>query len=326
MIVAMKPVAAMLALLGAPLIVGVWSADLISNQAAASAAPQAQLIKLQLPVSQALVNVTSKAQLYARLELISEHQQPRLRLGVRQLFEPVGVFQNCVTVQLPETTELAQVLELFANFSEHPQANLGWCFQGHFGELVQPSARGHINFAPTQRAYAKANSIQLPSDASVHLLAHELAHLAGLADEYAMREPLAQNFCEGRYNHPSLNVVVTSDRFMSANELQELWQQLPWRAQVTDWRQLGQPTEQGWKLGSNSQHQFGLFAVDTCKQVGLFAWKPVAQTTAMQHFDVPVWPPLYLELMQGYLSESLGSSGNLRNHEHGAGDSEKPNQ
>lgn len=316
----------MLALLVTPLIAGVWSADLISSQHASSTALQAQLTKLQLPVSQALVNVTSKAQLYARLELISEHQQPRLRLGAQQLFEPTALPQDCVAVQLPETAELAQVLELFADFSEHPQADLGWCFQGHFGERVQPSVRGHISFTPTVRAYAKANSIQLPSDASVHLLAHELAHIAGLADEYAMREPLAQNFCEGRYNHPSLNVVVTSDRFMSASQLQALWQQLPWRAQVTDWQQLGQPTEQGWKLGSKSQHQFGLFAVDTCKQVGLFAWKPVAETTAMQHFDVPVWPPLYLELMQDYLSESLGSSGNLRNHEHGAGNSEKPNQ
>lgn len=326
MVAAFKPLAGILTIISVPLVAGVWSAHQLSRQPTTSEATQASSPTLQLPVSEAFAKVTSSAQLQARLQLLSKSQQPRLQLGARQLFESARLPQNCVAVQLPETVELASVLELFADFSEHPQAKLGWCFQGHFGELRQPSLRGHINFAPTERAYAKANSIQLPSDASVDLLAHELAHIAGLADEYAMREPLAQNFCRGRYNHPSLNVVVTDRRYLSANELQELWQQLPWKEQVTHWQQLAQPTEQGWKLGSSTEQEFGLFQTDTCEQVGLFAWKPVAETTAMQHFDVPKWPQLYLDLMQNYLSETLDSGGNLGNHDHGAGNSEKPNQ
>ncbi|MEX1222262.1 MAG: hypothetical protein WEA82_09140 [Idiomarina sp.] len=326
MLAATKPVAAVLTLLSVPLVAGLWSASEFNRQSALTEPTHVNPPAPQLPAGQAFAKVTSRAQLYARLGLIAEPQQRRLLVGAQQLFKPTSLPQNCVAVQLPETVELASVLELFADFSEHPQAKLGWCFQGHFGELVQASVRGHINFVSTQRAYAKANSIQLPSDASVDLLAHELAHIAGLADEYAMREPLAQNFCQGRYNHPSLNVVVTNGRYMSASELQALWQQLPWQEQVTHWQQLAQPTAQGWKLGSSSEQKFGLFPADTCKQVGLFAWKPVAETTAMQHFDVPKWPQLYLDLMQNYLSETLQSSGNLGNHDHGAGNSEKPNQ
>lgn len=321
-----KPLAAFLTLVSVPLVAGVWYARQLSVQPELPEPVPTNRSAVQLPASQAFTQITSKAQLFARLELIAEHEQPRLRLGAEQLFSSSHSSLNCVAVQLPETAELASVLELFADFSEHPQADLGWCFRGHFGDSVQPSLRGQISFAATERAYAKANSIQLPGTASVDLLAHELAHIAGLADEYAMREPLAQKFCEGRYNHPSLNVVVTDDLYVSAEELQALWQQLPWRGRVHNWQQLGQSTEQGWKLGSAKHDKFGLFAVETCKYAGLYAWKPVPETTAMQHFDVPKWPQLYLDLMQGYLVESLERGGDLSDHDDRTRDSEEPNQ
>lgn len=214
----------------------------------------------------------------------------------------------CVQVELPiEPTAKRAVFKLFGEFHQHPLKGLSWCFHGYWGEAKPASSSPTIRFTPTARAYAKASDIYLPATASVDLLAHELAHIAGLADEYAMRTELAAPFCQGRYRHPSLNVVVTQSKTLTAAELQQLWQRLPWRSEVADWRLLGTPERQSgkdyWRLGSAANTQVGLFAVATCAEVGKFAWRPVPQTTAMQHFDVPHWPPLYLELMQRYLSE-----------------------
>lgn len=216
---------------------------------------------------------------------------------------------DCVQVELPpEPSAKRKVFSLFGQFNQHPLKHLNWCFTGHWdGTTLASSKRPTIRFTPIPRAYAKAGDIYLPAAASVDLLAHELAHIAGLADEYAMRTELATPFCEGRYRHPSLNVVVTQRQIMTSVELQQLWQRLPWRSAVADWRLLGtrvsQQGESYWRLGSSAATSVGLFAVATCTEVGKFAWRPVPQTTAMQHFDVPHWPALYLQLMQRYLAE-----------------------
>lgn len=159
---------------------------------------------------------------------------------------------------------------------------------------------GIASAAQRQQDFSMVLSLAAP----VELLAHEVGHWLGLADEYAMSAPLAAAFCRGDYQHPSLNIVVTDSRQLSAEQLQQLWQTLPWRTAVKDWRLLAQPTSltssQGeplWELGS-APEQIGLHAVDTCQNSDYFAWRPLAEITAMQYFDSARWPSLYLELIQ----------------------------
>lgn len=140
----------------------------------------------------------------------------------------------------------------------------------------------------------------LPVDASVDILAHEVGHWLGFADEYPMSAALAENYCQGRYLHPSVNVVTTVTQQLSSHELQKLWQRLPWRDAVADWRDLAQPGSDGkWQLGSAASVAVGLFPSATCNAVEkVYSWKPVAHMTAMEYHDVNVWPEVYLELLR----------------------------
>jgi len=274
---------------------------------------------------QALHGVTSKRQLQQQLADISDPiERARLARGAAYLFESAPD-KHCVAVRLPFSNhdingqQLVHILEQFEALQTHPQAPIGWCFNGYFADQTKPlAAQPELAFVDIERAQAKGQQIVVAADARVDLLAHELAHLAGLADEYAMRKPLAARYCAGRYRHPSLNVVVTEQQVLSAAELKALWQQLPWRNHVEDWRQLGQQTAAGWQLGSRAG--VGLYPAKTCAETRYFAWKPVAETTAMQHFDIPVWPALYLELMRDYLQGRR----DLRNDDNWASGGEEP--
>ncbi|WP_411358774.1 hypothetical protein [Pseudidiomarina salilacus] len=172
-----------------------------------------------------------------------------------------------------------------------------------------------IILTDTPTASADATQMVLPLDTDVDLMAHEVGHWLGFADEYPMSVKLAESFCQGRYQHASLNVVLTDTTEMSTGALRALWQQLPWRNAVPDWRQLGEQQANGrWRLGSSTQQKIGLFHSPTCANVeGVFSWKPVAEWTAMQYHDVNYWPELYLSLAKAYLA---GLDSGLRDHDH----------
>lgn len=293
-----------------------------------AAVNQARLLALQpIPTftpAQALQGVTSVAQLQRQLKQISNAgAQVQLQRGSDYLFSAPR--RHCVAVRLPpartvtESQQLVHILRQFDALQQHPQAQLGWCFNGYFSGQPKPlQTQPELGFVDIERAQAKGQQITIAANAKVDLLAHELAHLAGLADEYAMRKPLAEQYCAGRYRHPSLNVVVTSSQVLSSAELKALWQHLPWRDRVSDWRMLGQPARNGWQLGS--AEGIGLYPAKTCEETPYYAWKPVAETTAMQHFDIPVWPQLYLELMAEYLQGRR----DLRDNDHRASSGEEP--
>lgn len=215
--------------------------------------------------------------------------------------------------------------QLLSLWQQHPLAKYYGCFSVHHYALEQlhcepqgTRQRAHCEWIGTTIpsestphiilvadmawgiAHSSPQRITLPSHASVELFAHEIGHWLGLADEYAMPAELAQPFCEGQYQHPSLNIVVTSSLALSAEELQQLWQRLPWRDAVSSWQQLGVAQADGqWQLGSATE-VIGLHAVATCAAVaGRYAWRPVAQMTPMQYHDIGVWPALYFELIAG---------------------------
>ncbi len=51
-----------------------------------------------------------------------------------------------------------------------------------------------------------------------------------------------------------------------------------------------------------SQDEIALTEIDTCRQIGLAAWRPVAATTNLQHHEYPL-PDLYLTVMEKQLRQ-----------------------
>jgi len=247
-------------------------------------------------------------------------------LAIKVISPTSGIAQQHCGVMAPVTLYLPtshehQVLNNLSRWHKHPLAQFVNCFsiqryqpdQLHCertGTRQRASCNWHssnegqskrsILFVAAQHGLASshANQITLPTDASLSLLAHELGHWLGLADEYSMAPELAENFCSGRYDHASANVVVTDSLQMSSAELQQLWHQLPWHFAVDDWRQLATAVDDDkWRLGSLVD-TVGLHAIATCDAIeGKYAWRPIADMTPMQYYDINQWPPLYLELI-----------------------------
>ncbi|CAI8153852.1 MAG: Uncharacterised protein [Pseudidiomarina mangrovi] len=228
---------------------------------------------------------------------------------------------SAVQLWLPaQTQQLSTFLQRLAAWPEHPLAGFASCLQVRWyhanevhcelhGErqrlhcelplLPSETSSTHLVFAEQGIASAAGDyQINLPLNASINLLAHELAHTLGLADEYPLTGAIAHNYCMGRYDHPSLNVVVTTEKQLSSVELEALWRRLPWQFAVADWRDLGQSLgDDQWLLGS-AANSIGLHAIETCNIVGKYAWRPVDYLTAMHYVDVYSWPQLYLELIE----------------------------
>lgn len=103
-----------------------------------------------------------------------------------------------------------------------------------------------------------------PQNAEWSLLNHELSHAFGFIDEYPLHAAVAADECQpGR---------ITPNLLFSRQDVEK------WREH---W-QIKQPIE--------------LTPVDSCKAVGLSAWRPVASVTSLQHYEYPL-PPLYVQLI-----------------------------
>lgn len=250
--------------------------------------------------------------------------------------------QTVTTVWLPAHTATSAET-LLARWPAHPLAAFSGCLARRYyasAEVLQCTEQGerkhmrcdlpllprevmqrHIVFTEAKVASASTRQIVLPLNAKLSVFAHEMGHWVGFADEYAMSSQLAEKYCRGRYDHPSLNVARTHAKELSAEQLQALWQQLPWRDAVPDWRLLGQPMGNGlWRLGSAETTQVGLFPSQTCATVkGVYSWKPVAKLTAMEYHDVNVWPAVYLDT-----ARQLQGRRGLRDHDDRAEQGEKP--
>ncbi|MCH8502487.1 MAG: hypothetical protein LAT77_11325 [Aliidiomarina sp.] len=134
-------------------------------------------------------------------------------------------------------------------------------------------------------------------NARPRVLAHELGHTLGIADEYAMSEDLASRFCAGEFNFSALNLVITESTIVDSKTLVELTQSLPWQ------HRLQQPiaeklADDRWRLGSRDPLQIGLHPVATCEGTDFYAWRPVGYVTLWQQHEIGVLPDVYLYLMR----------------------------
>src|SRR5690554_6434212 len=244
------------------------------------------------------------------------------------LSQPMAIpAQQCGVVQpihiLVPQYQTSAPLTMLSRWSEHELADYANCFSVHpysmsdlhcevVGErgraqCALPASQTGVNaakqvwFVPDDVgiAYNDGTRITLPLGASLQLVAHELAHWYGFADEYTMPIELARKFCTGQYHFNSLNVVVTDTDVVKTAELIELLQQLPWRFAVPDWQRLATPIgDDSWHLGSEAGAEIGLFATQTCAQTQYYSWRPVSDLTPMHYHDITVWPSLYLQLLE----------------------------
>lgn len=205
-------------------------------------------------------------------------------------------------------------LDLLAAIDESPFKLQNWCTRWVVDETLQCTTQGsrdrahcevkpsydkQVVFAVKGIASANNHTLTLTATSSDSVVQHELGHWAGFADEYAMSEPLAKQFCSGDYQHPSLNVVVTSAQpYYSADEVRAIYQRLPWREALASWQHIATKRGDKWALGSVGSEAPGLFKTDTCNAVAdKQAWRPVNVSTAMEQHDTKYWPRLYYKLL-----------------------------
>lgn len=210
--------------------------------------------------------------------------------------------------------------------AQHPFAGLGLCFveadaaatgsveceQDSLGrahcvaEEDAPDADFSIHVVDAGSANVRANHMAIAQSASFDIFIHEMAHLFALADEYPMREALAEAFCSGRYRFSALNLVITpqASALVNYQDLAALQDRLPWAEYLQQAIAVPVLNHQGqplYQLGSPSTDSVGLFKVDTCKGTDYQAWRPVAEMTFMQQHEVGTVPDIYIELMRSHL-------------------------
>lgn len=233
-----------------------------------------------------------------------------------------GVTQ-AINVVMPQSGQ-TEVMEMLTRWSQHPLAAFGHCFSYETYDVKNlrceragargrancdianrnPSGQPEVLFVPADRgiAFNEGQRMVLPLPTTIGLFAHEFAHWLGFVDEYPMSAALANDFCSGKYQHASLNVVVTTDDSVTEAELQRLWRRLPWRHAVAHWRDIATPQANGlWRLGtptgSHHSDNVGLYPAATCAATDYYAWRPVNVYTPMQYHDIAQWPKIYLELL-----------------------------
>lgn len=254
---------------------------------------------------------------------LDKWHQPQYQTPLANYFDVIETFvrpdDSCYST-IPVISKTASDKRQFVSFLEAslelgtPLANACFKFvveadlrcQSKGGERAQCTGlemqQKQILLAENGKASSTPNTIILTHDSDASVLAHELAHWWGFADEYAMQPALAQAFCNGHYSFSPVNLVVTDTTTMTTGQLKKLADSLPWRAQIDDWRSLATRQNDGrWKLGSDTGGQIGLFRAKTCDNVaGITAWKPVSQVTAMEVHQTNAWPLLYRQWIQNY--------------------------
>lgn len=143
------------------------------------------------------------------------------------------------------------------------------------------------------------------------VLAHELGHALGLADEYAMSRDLALRFCSGDFDFTALNLVITEATSLSTAELVALTKSLPW-VQYLQQPIAQKRAEDLWHLGSTDPLRVGLHPVATCEGTGFYAWRPIGYVTFMQQHEVGSLPSVYLNLMKSRLKKKASASTGLK--------------
>jgi len=148
---------------------------------------------------------------------------------------------------------------------------------------------------------ANVNSgiLYIDSHDNVEVFFHELAHLLGFIDEYAL--PKNHSRCSAVQNSTfSHNIAVLPRFYKGTRDIvrQQILKEIPWAKYIANNTPIVSETEQGWRLGtiSDRDETIGVFAAETCSEQLYVAVKPLNKRTAMRYYE-EVFPALYHQLL-----------------------------
>ena len=148
----------------------------------------------------------------------------------------------------------------------------------------------------------------LDSSDDINVFIHEISHLLGFIDEYAL--PTQHRVCKKpQVKAFSHNIVILKPFYegTKAEVLAQLKNQIPWYIFIDKNTPLITQVGNKWKLGTPKSHVFnetnpnkispvGLFRAETCKTEQLQAFKPIKTITNLRYFEAP-FVDLYNEFL-----------------------------
>lgn len=166
---------------------------------------------------------------------------------------------------ITESTELACTEQTGIRISCHYDVLSPIVDSDSFTQLVVISGKGLASY--------NNGIIQLPEQATLPLFRHEFMHILGFMDEYSLSPHTAASVCQPEHFSPN---ILFSPQGTSLDAYLKKWQ-----LSVDDIR---------------------LTEVETCKTVGLEAYRVVKEVNLMRFYEAPL-PDLYFRLMQQILKE-----------------------
>jgi hypothetical protein len=152
-----------------------------------------------------------------------------------------------------------------------------------------------------EKGGANVNSgiLYLDSNDTEEVFFHELAHLLGFIDEYAL--PKNHFRCAGIQNSKfSHNIAILPRLYKGsrASVRKKILSELPWASYISNKTPLVSETNEGWKLGTIDQeiNTVGAFLAESCDEKDFVAIKPLKQRTAMRYFEEK-FPVLYFKML-----------------------------
>ena len=152
-----------------------------------------------------------------------------------------------------------------------------------------------------EKGGANVNSgiLYLDSNDTEEVFFHELAHLLGFIDEYAL--PKNHFRCAGVQNSKfSHNIAVLPRTYHGSKKLvrERILSQLPWANYISDKTPLVSKTNEGWKLGTidHKVNTVGAFLAESCDEKDFVSVMPLKKRTAMRYFEEK-FPTLYFKML-----------------------------
>ena len=257
---------------------------------------------------------------------VIESQWPNLN---NALSTPVSVCKNTIQFIATNLTDLAQSERLIKGVNKHalssyfcfnpvlyqPINTLGCstselglsaqaiqCDESLWGDKSLPTNTRYLAvLLPQGGANVHKGILYLDRSDSIDVFLHELTHLLGFVDEYALPEDhiaCAQNQTQAW----AYNIAVLSDRYEGNREniRNDILKLIPWSKFIESDTPILRASQKGWLLGTPLAYsdKAGVFPSDTCDTSDKKSFKPLKKATMLTYNEVE-FPGLYLDLLKG---------------------------
>ncbi|MGB3726177.1 MAG: hypothetical protein WA981_10460 [Glaciecola sp.] len=156
----------------------------------------------------------------------------------------------------------------------------------------EPNYTHLVLFLPTGTAYVHKGIMYLDQADTYSVFVHELAHLVGFVDEYAVGSELASQYC---YEGEAPNLVLDDNRATSPQYQQWL---------AFNQAQSLQGMSNDTSPYDSTVHSLQVAPSRTCNKLNIKTLKPASKITFLEHHDTEYIPPLYLTLWAHNLQQT----------------------